>query len=211
VLFVFAAPLTSSSVVADARDCALKQYASIDLEESTNGHPLIAVTIDGIDTLMLLNTDTIASTLTDTAVSRLGLKTHSSSIHMRPSTGQPYFAQMATVKMLALGSAQFQNTEFMEIPTSTLSSTAARDYADKRVVGVIGMDILANMDIELDIAHHKMNLYAPDHCPGQVVYWSDTYDAVAIHPGPRGEFYFPIELDGKKIEATLSTFQATTT
>jgi len=211
LLFAFAASLTTSSAVADTRDCGLKQYASIDLEESANGHLLVPVTIDGTDTLMLLNTNTLTSTLTDTAVSRLSLKTHASSLRVEKPTGQSYIAQIATVKTLAIGRVQLQNKEFIEYPASSLSSTAERDYADKRVVGIIGMNILAHVDIELDIAHHKMNLYSQHHCPGQVVYWSHAYDSVPIHLGPQGEVYFPIELDGKKIEATFSTFQATTT
>ena len=128
LLFAFAASLTTSSAaVADTRDCGLKQYASIDLEESANGHLLVPVTIDGTDTLMLLNTNTLTSTLMDTAVSRLSLKTHASPLRVKKLSGESYIAQMATVKTLAIGRMQLQNTEFIKYTASSLSSTAERD------------------------------------------------------------------------------------
>ncbi len=40
------------------------------------------------------------------------------------------------------------------------------------VVGVIGTDLLGKFDVDLDIAHKKLNLFSPDHCKGQVVYWT---------------------------------------
>jgi hypothetical protein len=66
------------------------------------------------------------------------------------------------------------------------------------------------MDIELDLANRKMNLFSQDHCPGQVVYWSKTSDSAPIRFGTLGEFYFPMELEGKKLETTLATGNATT-
>jgi hypothetical protein len=78
-------------------------------------------------------------------------------------------------------------------------------------VGALGMDVFAHFDIEIDMAARKLNLYSQDHCPGKVVYWAKTYDAVPFRLGKLGEFYFPMELDGKKIEATLSSGNPVTT
>jgi hypothetical protein len=79
------------------------------------------------------------------------------------------------------------------------------------VVGILGMDVLKQTDIELDAAHRKMNLFSPDHCPGHVVYWAAKYDSAPIRFRKLGEFYFPMELDGKKLETTLATSRPMTT
>jgi hypothetical protein len=105
---------------------------------------------------------------------------------------------------LLIGTAEFANREFW-VPLDSIQSIAeARDYANAEVIGILGMDLLASADVELDVANRKMNLYARDHCPDNVVYWSKVYNSLPIRFGPRGEFTFPMELDGKKIEATLS-------
>jgi predicted aspartyl protease len=174
---------------------------------------LVPVTIEGTAALMLLSTNTSSSTLTEAAVSRLALQTHSSSITLSTYTGKTFVPKIATAKAFSIGSAHFKPIDFMvvSLATSSMSITAQRDYSNQQVIGIIGMDVLSNADLELDIASHKMNLYSQDHCPNSVVYWSHVYDSVPIHLDRRGEFYFPMELDGKKIEATLSTFQSMTT
>jgi hypothetical protein len=212
VLLVFVTLSPAASLhAAEPQDCSLKRYASIDLEESPNGHLLVPVTIEGARAFMLLNTDTLASTLSEAAVGRLAIQTHSSSIAAKTPTGETYIPKIATAKQFSIGSAQFKNRDFFVPLNSVISITAQRDYSSAQVIGIIGMDVLANVDVELDLASRKMNLYSQDHCPNNVVYWSNVHDSVPIHLGPRGEFYFPMELDGKKIEATLSTWQATTT
>jgi hypothetical protein len=49
-------------------------------------------------------------------------------------------------------------------------------------VGILGMDFLSRFDIEPDVTKGKFNLYSQDHCPGQVVYWSDTYASSRAKP-----------------------------
>jgi hypothetical protein len=73
------------------------------------------------------------------------------------------------------------------------------------------MDVFTHIDIELDIANRKMNLFSQDHCPGEAVYWSKTFASAPIRLGKLGEFYFPMELEGKKIETTLATGNRPTT
>jgi predicted aspartyl protease len=140
MLLVFVALSPAASLhAAEAQDCSLKQYASIDLKESPNGHLLVPVTIEGTRALMLLNTDTLASTLSEAAVGRLALQTHSSSITAKTPTGETYIPKIATAKQFSIGSAQFKNRDFFVPLTSFISITAERDYSDTQVIGIIGM------------------------------------------------------------------------
>jgi hypothetical protein len=66
------------------------------------------------------------------------------------------------------------------------------------------------MDIEIDFWNKKLNLYAQEHCPGAGVYWAKSYAFAPIRRGKLGNVFLPFELEGKKIQATLSTGSALT-
>jgi hypothetical protein len=102
---------------------------------------------------------------------------------------------------------RFKNASFLVLPNSGNTEKAR----DPPVIGFLGMDYFKDVDIELDAAHRKLNLFSQDHCPGHVVYWSKTFDSAPIRFGVMGEFYFPMELDGKKLETTLATGSHMTT
>jgi hypothetical protein len=76
---------------------------------------------------------------------------------------------------------------------------------------MLGIDLLWKMDLELDLAHLKLNLYEPSRCSGQVVYWASQYEVVPLLRDAFGDFYFPMELDGRKLEAMLSTERSVST
>ena len=70
-------------------------------------------------------------------------------------------------------------------------------------IGSIAIPTLSGVDYELDFAHNKLNLFSANHCPGNVVYWTDTAAAIPYTIDSIGIPVFPIELDGKKISAAL--------
>ena len=43
------------------------------------------------------------------------------------------------------------------------------------VAGDLGTRMFEKVDLELDIAGGKFNLFSSDHCPGNVVYWTKNY------------------------------------
>jgi hypothetical protein len=59
------------------------------------------------------------------------------------------------------------------------------------------------VDFELDFANNKLNLFSSDHCPGKVVYWSDSEASVPYTFDGIGVLIFPVELDGKSVEASI--------
>jgi hypothetical protein len=71
--------------------------------------------------------------------------------------------------------------------------------------------VFRNLDFEIDLAHRKLNLFSQEHCPGVVVYWSDTFAVVPLYRGTLGNLYLPLELNGKKVDATISPANAVST
>ena len=190
----------TSLPAAQSQDCGLKRYASIDLVDSPRAKFLVPVTVEGTRGFMFLNTASPFSSMTESAANRLALQTRQMPSGAQVRSGGRSIERVATANGFTLGTVQFKSADFVII-NNNFSSGAE----DVQVMGILGMDVFANIDIELDLANRKMNLFSQDHCAGHAVYWSKTFDSVPIRFGQLGEFYFPMELEGKKLETTLAT------
>jgi hypothetical protein len=73
--------------------------------------------------------------------------------------------------------------------------------------GELGLDKLEGYDIELDLAHDKLNLFDKNHCPGRVVYWTNSAAAIPIEVQPDGQINVPMELDGKPVNVLFDTLK----
>jgi hypothetical protein len=188
------------SVAAETKDCGLKRYASLDLVLVGDGFVLVPVMIQGTRAYMALNLASGISNVTESAVNSLSLKAISMPNNIAVRANGKIVKKMVTASPFAMGEVHFKHADFLVFSKHDFGT-----FADAPVVGVLGMDMFGQVDIELDVAHRKLNLFSPDHCPGHAVYWSSKYDSVPIRIGSLGEFYFPMELEGKKLETTLST------
>jgi hypothetical protein len=199
--------LAHVSFAAEVKNCGLKRYASIDLVAGRNGYLLVPVTIESMRAYMVLNMAGPFSVLADSAANNLSLKASSmpNGLQVR-ADGRP-IQKVVVATPFILGELKFKSANFLV----TAGERFTADQADAPVVGFLGMDVFNQFDIELDVAHQKMNLFSQDHCKGHAVYWSAKYDAVPIRSGSLGEFYFPMELEGKKLETTLATSNRVTT
>jgi hypothetical protein len=197
----------SPANAADSKDCQLKQVASLELSGPPNGYLLVPVTIQGTSAFMILNTAQPFSDITEDAASRLGLPINRIPSGVQVHFGKQSIEKVATATGFSMGNAHFKSADFLVISNDSISAGSS----NAPVVGILGMDVFAHIDLELDVKNRKLNLFSQDHCPGQTVYWSKTYDSVPIRFGKVGEFYFPMELDGKKLETALATGQSTTT
>lgn len=208
LLLIVAASLAATPLrAAEPKNCQLKQYAALDLSELPNGSLLVPVTIQESRAFMILNTASAFSTIMESAVSRLGLQTQRVPFGVQVNSASRPIENLATANGFSLGNVQFKRVDFLETPNDAIGANPD----DAQVIGVLGMDVFSHFDLELDIANRKLKVFSPDHCPGHAVYWTDKYDSVPIRFGKLGEFYFPMELDGKKIETTLAAGNRTTT
>jgi Aspartyl protease len=192
---------------AEAKNCQLKRYASLELSEPVGSHLLVPVTIKGTRAYMVLDLASPYSSVLESAASRFALPTQSITTRVEVHVAGKQLQRLATVAPFSLGGLEFKSAEFLVFPDKIFSGGTA----DAPVIGILGMNFLAQFDIELDVAHRKMNLFSQDHCPGHTVYWSKSYDSAPIRLGTLGEFYFPMDLDGKKLETTLATSNTMTT
>jgi predicted aspartyl protease len=70
---------------------------------------------------------------------------------------------------------------------------------------VFGADFLETYDLEFDLAHGKVNIFFPNHCPGQVVYWAHKFAEVPIKIMRNGRIILPVAVNGVETHAFLDT------
>lgn len=182
---------------AQAGDCQLKMFASLDVVENADG-VIVPVTLQGQPGgYMTLDLNGVVSGVTEGVAKRFDLKRDTISQNITINIAGQRIHQKAEINVQLGGS---KGDSYVGIIPDYSTS-------DPRVIGVLAQDILNQFDIELDLAHNKMNLFSPDHCKGQVVYWTKTAPVAAVPMTLRGdvEFVFPMQLDDKAIDVELST------
>lgn len=189
------------------KKCKLQRITSVDLQ-LIGSEILIPITLENKPALLVLNTQSAATVMWLGSVGDFGLTPHPLPVGTQVYFGKQRVTQYASTRSLTLGSMRFQADQIL---LAAASETSRRTAGTDPIVGTIGMDFFAHVDFEIDFKNRHLHLYSQDHCPGHVVYWTDTYASAPMHRAPLGNFYFPMELEGKKIEATLATGSELTT
>ena len=176
--------LGDATAKADAPvDCALKQLASLPLERMADGAVAVSIKVEGVDEKFLLGLDSPFSEILGNVAEGLNLRSN--------GLGKKSYA----VENFEIGPVKGVGTFFYTLP---------EDQAAPGTTGVLGLDLLSHFDLELDLKHGKLNLFSPDHCAGQGVYWAAS---AAVVPFERvalfGRVVLNAELDGKPVRLGL--------
>ena len=181
-----------------AKSCELELAASLDLDPAElPGRAMIDAVIKDTPQKMIIDTGATQTMIDEGVVKQFDLLRTDVSAHFRMQDyyGNP-IRQGAVIPFLQTGNLLARDVHAL-ILTQPLTPPAA---------GVIGPDLLMHFEVELDFAKKKMNLFAPDHCPGQVVYWThDPVVTVPIRVDGFGHVDLDLALDGKTIPAHLDT------
>jgi hypothetical protein len=194
MLCVVAALVCCAAAFADeapqTKDCRLRQLASIDLK--IGSLVLIPVVLDGTPAFMGLNSSMPISTISKQAATEMKFV-----IGKNP---QPFVNSpgLVSIDSLSLGSYDIGKVRLLVTVDPPYVSPGLPPH-----VGSFALPTLFGVDYELDFAHNKLNLFSTTHCKGNVVYWTDKAAAIPYTLDKIGIPVFPIELDGKKLSATL--------
>ena len=201
VLFIAAALLSAFLTGAYARadetaSCQLKELASLDLAPVDNA-VIVTASFDGQDAPLLVDTGGNFSSLTWKASQDMGLRYDNIPRNMFFMMNGSDIKYVAFVKNLALGKLTASHFPFTVLPA---------EWTMKDASGTLDPDILANYDIEFDFAKNKMNIISPDHCEGQVVYWTKTaYVALPLRLNEARQIFLIANVDGTDMEAMIDT------
>jgi predicted aspartyl protease len=71
--------------------------------------------------------------------------------------------------------------------------------------GVVGADALSSFDVDLDLPHYRMILYHRQTCPDAKPAWAGPYTSVTAGRSKGDHLFFPVQLDGRRIDAFVDT------
>jgi len=168
--------------------CHLKQYASLELETLPDGGFGVPVTLAGKDAILMVGIGVPYSYLDATFTAALGANVKIAPIPLTETAGSAKSNGEVTVPDFQLGRISAKNARFLRMGHMESLGPA---------VGMLALDILSGFDVELDLAKKRMNLFAHENCPGNGVYWADTYADIPFTTDVVGHPTFRMELDGK--------------
>jgi predicted aspartyl protease len=177
-----------------AEDCTLKKLASVPLEFSSGGSPLITVRLNGSPRRFLIDTGALYSAVVPGVAQELGLKSR-----LIPGGGGylngKLMDQAATVERIDFGGYGVRRVDLLLLPLE--------DWAG--IDGLLGAGLLMNFDLDFDFSRRTLNLFSPEHCKGRSVYWTLDYVAVPFDLTDGGHVVVPMMLDGKRVWTVIDT------
>src|SRR5688572_7972512 len=145
-----------------AAECKLLQFASVDLVLPPGGAVLVPVKIGDRQALMQLNMATGLATVSPVAVTQLGLKTGPvrTDVKLIGAGGQPIEREVR-IDSLLIGGANFAGWKLYVQPGA---AAALPMYQGQPVIGNLSSNFMNAVDMELDLARGKMNLFQHARC-----------------------------------------------
>jgi predicted aspartyl protease len=194
-LWLFSLFLSLSLSSADAADCKLQKAASFDIKPDSN-MLMVKAKIEDKEVWAALDTGSPFNMIDNKLVEELKLQTNHSYLSAVDAAGRET-AVTATAHKVKLGDFVGKNLSFL---------IGGRN-GDGFVPALFGANFLEKngIDVELDIAHGKVNIFLSDHCRGIGAYWAHEYVPIPIRVQKDGHIYLPVTLDGLETHALLDT------
>lgn len=182
---------------AEPEPCSLKLAAELPVK-TDGGKLLIQVAIEGHDAWLQVDTGSAASLITAQLADELKL-------HRLSITGAHVYD---------VGGGELQH--YVHIKTLTLNGMTAENLAfivmgekggndDRSYDGIFGTNFLSAYDVELDVPHGKMRLFAHNNCKGPPVYWTRSFVAMPFVLDASLHMVMSATLDGKPLRAMIDT------
>ena len=163
---VFLAFSTLMTCAAQAQDCQLKMYDSMDINVATN-HVLVPVTLGDAHKEFALKIGNALNGISQDLVSELGLSVRSVAPNVHVIRDQVQISKLTNVPKFQLGKIPLNNLEFIVLPP---------EANPEKFEGDIGARILSKTDFELDIAGKNSTFFLKTiakakWCIGRILAW----------------------------------------
>jgi hypothetical protein len=207
-LFLGVLVLFSASWIAEAKaenpDCEPQLLAQLQLHVSPAGGVFVPASIGGKEVFFQLSIGSGLSWLFESSVKSLGLKAK----RRNGGAGMTYDGKRIThyvaLEGLKLGDFGLNTRLAPILPQPEVESPQILE--GKLVLGIMGSTLFRNVDAELFLAERRLKLFKPFRCMSRSpVYWGGEVAELPLHFDAAGTLVFILELDGKKVEASLLT------
>lgn len=175
--FFFCALLFACAMPAWAEEsCTLKRFGKIPFNTDERAHVMLDATIGGAKGTLMLDTGAYWSVLNKTFAARNNLRSKDA-LYIRLVDAAGERITKVTNAELKLGALSYGEVEFF------LGGIGGDDPTEE--VGVIGQNLLAKMDLEIDNAGRTISFFSQEHCKGAGVYWADEAVTLEFKQRPR--------------------------
>ncbi len=193
---------------AHASECKLRQLASVTVSLDPGGAVVVPVTLNGKPLVMHLSLASAYSAVYEGVAESINLKSDSwpnmLSSNEYHAGGGDELRRQVDIPKVRIGDLTFTKNTFWVAPRPDKVSATSGDSGSMSA-GFLGINMFANVDVELDLANRSLAFYAQDHCPGKVVYWSGDFVVIPLRTGePAGELYIDAVLNGKRIQSSFN-------
>jgi hypothetical protein len=104
------------------------------------------------------------------------------------------FHSWADAQPFTLGSMRTDHLQFV-----------VTDFPKPGSGGILSSGFFEKYDIDLNFSAHRFNLFAPDHCEGQVLYWRAPSVAKLPFRYHNGQIIVRVAVDGREMDAAIDT------
>jgi hypothetical protein len=104
------------------------------------------------------------------------------------------FHSRADARPFTLGSMQTDHVQFV-----------VTDLPEPGSGGILSPEFFRKYDIDLNFSAHRFNMFAPGHCPGQVLYWRAPGMAGLPFRYRNGRITIQVTVDGREMDAAINT------
>lgn len=190
---VLAATLAGAAPVR-AGTCALPLVASLELKALGDGEYMVPVTIAGVSHDFLLGLDNPLSAISGAFADAQGFKSRAVPYALVPSVDGETIKQVVTLPDVTVGAARVTGFRMLRKDRALQGPASA-------ALGLLGLDLLRNFDVELDLKNRRLKLFTPNDCGDGVVYWqAANFAKVSLKTDASGHGSFPMKLDGASLD-----------
>lgn len=183
--------------LADPPSCQLTRIASLDARTERDGRISVPVTIENHPANLVVDIGAAFSTLDKSFAKSVGLTPkdmHGGTVILGGGIRLGHFV---TADSFKIGPLSSKKITFVSAPSEVLVAES---------MGMLGTDIMANYDIDIDFANEKLGLFSQDHCAGKVVYWTTgAVGQVPISLNKNRHIIVPVTIDGKQVTAMVDS------
>lgn len=194
-------PLASSSAVATCHPVA----SAVLPMRLYQGRFLVEIGIDGRSLPMMVDSGAQHSTITPAMAQALGLEPNERHrVRVRGVGGLSQPTPAVTASHLTFGSSQRLGYDL----TVAEIARAGDDGDPQAPAGLLGADLLASYDVELDFPKQTMTLYpvnALSDCAGDFVPWREAHDRIDAVHSAENALLIPVVLNRHPVLALVDT------
>lgn len=181
---------------AQADPCKLVRETIVDMHPDGDGHVAIPVSINGQTVNFVIDTGSVVTAVSSETADKLGLPRHPQNHSAEVVFGGSPVTQYVMAERFMLGPLTAYRDNFAVLPIGVLSGTD----------GLLGADILAANDIDLDFANGKFSIFSQSHCYSGVVYWTHTgFAQIPIRSTDWHHIELDAAVDGQVLDAMMDT------